>query len=247
MQTRNATAAIIGAGDFIGAAIARKFASEGFTAFVGRRNGDKLQPLVAEIEKSGGTARGRSLDARKEEDIASFLREADDHAPLEVCIFNIGANVNFPLVETTERVFRKVWEMACYSGFLAGREAARLMLPRGRGAIFFTGATASMRGGSGYAAFAAAKAGLRMVAQASARELGPKNIHVAHLVIDAGVDTAWVRERIKAREGDPALANAAPRQLMRPEAVADAYWSLYCQPPDAWSSEIEIRPSTERW
>ena len=155
MTARNATAAVIGAGDFIGAAIARKFAAEGFTVFAGRRNGDKLAPLVADIETAGGRVVGRSLDARKEEDITAFLREADREAPLEVCIFNIGANVNFPLLDTTERVFRKVWEMACYSGFLAGREAARLMLPRGRGCIFFTGATASLRGGIGYAAFAA--------------------------------------------------------------------------------------------
>lgn len=247
MAARNATAAVIGAGDFIGAAIARKFAAEGFTLHLGRRNGDKLAPLLADIAKAGGKATGRSLDARKEEDITAFLRDAEADAPLEVCIFNIGANVNFPLLDTTERVFRKVWEMACYSGFLAGREAARLMLPRGRGAIFFTGATASLRGGVGYAAFAAAKAGLRMMAQSAARELGPKNIHVAHLVIDAGVDTAWVRERIKAREGEAALANLAPDRLMRPEAVADAYWSLYQQPRDAWTFELEIRPYGERW
>jgi NAD(P)-dependent dehydrogenase (short-subunit alcohol dehydrogenase family) len=247
MAARNATAAVIGAGDFIGAAIARKFAAEGFAVHLGRRNGEKLAPLLADIARAGGKATGRSLDARKEEDITAFLRDADADAPLEVCIFNIGANVNFPLLDTTERVFRKVWEMACYSGFLAGREAARLMLPRARGAIFFTGATASLRGGAGYAAFAAAKAGLRMMAQSAARELGPKNIHVAHLVIDAGVDTAWVRERIKAREGEEALARLPPDRLMRPEAVADAYWSLYRQPRDAWTFEQEIRPFAERW
>ena len=144
MQKRNATVAVIGAGDFIGGEIAKKFASEGFTIFAGRRNGDKLEPLVKEIEAAGGEIHARSLDARKEEEIISFLNDADKHAPLEVCIFNIGANVNFPILETTERVFRKVWEMACYSGFLAGREAARLMLPRGEGNIFFTGATASL-------------------------------------------------------------------------------------------------------
>jgi NAD(P)-dependent dehydrogenase (short-subunit alcohol dehydrogenase family) len=129
---------------------------------------------------------GRAVDARKEDEVASFIKDADACALLEVCIFNIGANVNLSLVETTERVFRKVWEMACYSGFLAAREAARLMLPRGRGCLFFTGATASLRGGIGYAAFASAKFGLRAVAQSAARELGPKNIHVAHLIIDAG-------------------------------------------------------------
>ena len=247
MAARNATAAVIGAGDFIGGAIAKKFAVEGFTVFAGRRNGDKLAPLVADIEKAGGKVSARSLDARKEEDITAFLQEADRQAPLEVCIFNVGANVNFPFTETTERVFRKVWEMACYSGFLAGREAAKLMLPRGQGAIFFTGATASMRGGVGYAAFAAAKAGLRAVAQAAARELGPKNIHVAHLVIDSGVDTAWVRERIKEREGADALAKLPADRLMRPQAVADAYWSLYQQPRDAWTFEMEIRPFAEKW
>jgi NAD(P)-dependent dehydrogenase (short-subunit alcohol dehydrogenase family) len=247
MAARNATAAVIGAGDFIGAAIARRFAAEGFTVHAGRRNGDKLAPLVADIEKAGGKVAARSLDARDEADVTAFLQEADRQAPLEVCIFNIGANVNFPIVDTTERVFRKVWEMACYSGFLAGREAARLMLPRGKGAIFFTGATASMRGGMGYAAFAAAKAGLRAVAQAAARELGPRNIHVAHLVIDSGVDTAWVRERIKEREGADALARLPPDRLMRPESVAEAYWALYQQPRDAWSSELEIRPFGEKW
>jgi NAD(P)-dependent dehydrogenase (short-subunit alcohol dehydrogenase family) len=247
MDQRPASVAVIGAGDFIGAAIARKFAAEGFFVAAGRRNGDKLGPLLQEIEAAGGRASGRSLDARKETDITAFLQEADHKAPLEICIFNVGANVNFPLLDTTERVFRKVWEMACYSGFLAGREAARLMLPRGRGAIFFTGATASLRGGIGYAAFSAAKFGLRAVAQSAARELGPRNIHVAHLVIDSGVDTAWVRERIKAREGEDALANLDPNRLMRPEAVAESYWRLYQQPRDAWTFEQEIRPFGEKW
>lgn len=235
MQKRHATVAVIGAGDFIGGEIAKKFASEGFTVFAGRRQGAKLEALVQDIEAAGGSVSARSLDARKEDEITQFLADADAHAPLEVCIFNIGANVNFPIVDTTERVFRKVWEMACYSGFLAGREAARLMLPRGKGNIFFTGATASMRGGIGFAAFASAKFGLRAVAQSMARELGPKNIHVAHLVIDSSVDTEWVRQRIMEREGPQALAD--PNRMMRPAAVADAYWQLYQQPRDAWTFE----------
>ena len=247
MEYRHATAAVIGAGDFIGAAISKKFACEGFTVFAGRRKGEKLASLVAEVEAAGGRVIGRSLDARKEEEITTFLQDADAAAPLEVCIFNVGANVNFPLLETTERVFRKVWEMACYAGFLTGREAARLMLPRGRGNIFFTGATAGLRGGIGYAAFASAKFGLRAVAQSSARELGPKGIHVAHLVIDAGVDTAWVRERIKERDGEAALTNLDPSRLMRPASVAEAYWQIYQEPRDAWSFEREIRPFAEKW
>jgi NAD(P)-dependent dehydrogenase (short-subunit alcohol dehydrogenase family) len=247
VELRKATAAVIGAGDYIGGAIVKKFASEGFSVFAGRRHGDKLAPLVAEVEATGGRIVGRSLDARKEAEITAFLREADAAAPLEVCVFNIGANVNFSLLETTERVFRKVWELACYAGFLTGREAARLMLPRARGNIFFTGATAGLRGGVGYAAFASAKFGLRAVAQSAARELGPKGIHVAHLVIDAGVDTEWVRGRIKEREGEAALANLAPGRLMRPAAVAEAYWQIYQEPRDAWSFEREIRPFAEKW
>ena len=247
MTARNQTVAVIGAGDFIGSEIAKQFAAEGFTLFVGRRQGDKLAPLVKEIEATGATAIGRELDARKEEEVVSFLSDADKHAPLEVCVFNIGANVNFPLLDTTERVFRKVWEMACYSGFLAGREAARLMLPHGRGSIFFTGATASLRGGVGYAAFASAKFGLRAVAQAAARELWPKNIHVAHLIIDSGVNTEWVRERIKEREGPAALENLDPNRLMPPASVAEAYWQLYQQPRSAWVFEQEIRPFGEKW
>ena len=247
MQRRNATAAVIGAGDFIGSAIARKFASEGYTVFAGRRTADKLATLRADIESGGGKCEARALDARKEEDVVAFLNEADAHAPLEVCVFNPGANVNFPILETTERVFRKVWEMACYGGFLTGREAARLMLPRGKGTILFTGATASLRGGKGYAAFASAKFGLRAVAQSMARELGPQNIHVAHLIIDAGVDTAFVRERIKARGGDAALAGLKPDQLMNPQSIANAYWYLHTQSRDAWTFELDVRPYGESW
>src|SRR3954453_5984587 len=171
MQQRNATCAVIGAGDFIGAEIAKKFASEGFTVFAGRRDGAKLEPLVKDVQSAGGSIVARSLDARKEEEVAAFLNDADKHAPLEVCIFNVGANVNFPILETTDRVFRKVWEMACWAGFLAGRESARLMLEKGEGKIFFTRAPRTFRGGPGYAAFASAKFGLRAGAQAMAREL----------------------------------------------------------------------------
>jgi len=245
MQKRNATVAVIGAGDYIGGEIAKKFAAEGFTVFAGRRDGAKLEPLVKEIEAAGGSIVARTLDARKEDEVAAFLNDADKHAPLEVTIFNVGANVNFPILETTDRVFRKVWEMACWAGFVSGRESARLMLPHGKGNIFFTGATASLRGGSGFAAFASAKFGLRAVAQSMARELGPKNIHVAHLIIDAGVDTAFVRERIRARGGDPDKLPADT--LMEPESVANAYWYLHSQARDAWTFELDVRPYKETW
>lgn len=247
MPTRNATCAIIGAGDFIGSAIAKKFAAEGYTVFVGRRTAEKLEPLKREIEAAGGRCEARALDARKEDEVTAFLQAADAHAPLEVVIANPGANVHFPLLETTERVFFKVWEMACKAGFLTGREAARIMLKHGRGSIFFTGATASVRGGSGYAAFASAKGGLRMLAQAMARELGPKNIHVAHLIIDAGVDTTFVRERIAQARGAEVAANLPPDSLMEPGSIANAYWALHQQTRDGWTFELDLRPYAETW
>lgn len=234
--------AVVGAGDYIGAAIARRFAREGFTIVAGRRGADKLKPLQKEIEASGGQLIARTLDARSEEAVDAFIAEAMSHGELSVVVFNIGGNVNFPITETSERVFRKVWQMACYAGFLAGRAAARVMIKQGSGSIFFTGATASMRGGAGYAAFASAKFGLRGLAQAMARELGPKNIHVAHLVIDSAVDTEWVRALITDRAGEGALENTP---LLDPASVAETYWMLHNQPPDCWTHEMDVRPSNE--
>ena len=239
-------ALVVGAGDFIGSAIARRFAAGGYTTAVGRRHAEKLEPLVAEIEAAGGRARAFALDAREEENVQKVFESIErELGPLEVMIFNVGANVSFPILETTSRVFRKVWEMACFGGFLCGREAAKHMLPRQRGSIFFTGATASVRGGKGFGAFASAKSGLRALAQSMARELGPQNLHVAHLVIDAGVDTAWVRERIREAGRDP---EALPEgTLMNPASVAEAYWMLHQQPRDAWTFELDLRPHRESW
>ena len=244
---RQASVAVVGAGDYIGAAIAQRFAAEGYRVFGGRRHGDQLEPLKRAIEGAGGRFEARSLDARLEDQVAAFIDEADADQPLEAVIFNVGANVRFAVTDTTERVFRKVWEMACLGGFLTGREAARRMLARGSGSIFFTGATASVRGNAHYAAFASAKAGLRSVAQAMGRELGPQNIHVAHLVIDAGVDTAFVRERIAAARGTEAAADIPPDQLMNPSSIAAAYWMLHTQSRDGWTFELDIRPYAERW
>jgi len=247
LEKRNATVAVVGAGDFIGGEIAKKFASEGFTVFVGRRQGEKLAPLVKEIEAKGGKVFGRALDARKEDEMVSFLGDADKHAPLEVCVFNIGANVNFPIVETTERVFRKVWEMACYSGFLAGREAARLMLPRGKGNIFFTGATAKHARRIGFCGirqreirFAGGRAIDRTRAWSQEHPCCPSRDRFQRRY-------RWVRQLIVSREGAQAIENLDPNRLMRPAAVAEAYWQLYQQPRDAWTFEHEIRPFGEKW
>ena len=241
-ESENKVCAIVGAGDYIGAAIARRFSREGYIIVAGRRGGDKLAPLKAEIEAAGGRFVAKSLDARSEEEVNAFIEEASEHGELSLVIFNVGGNVQFPVTETTERVFRKVWMMACYAGFLTGRAAARVMLEQGSGSIFFTGATASMRGGPGYAAFASAKFGLRGMAQAMARELGPKNIHVAHLVIDSAVDTEWVRQLVIERAGEEALEKVP---LVDPVSIAETYWALHNQPKDCWTHEMDVRPFNE--
>jgi NAD(P)-dependent dehydrogenase (short-subunit alcohol dehydrogenase family) len=236
-------ALIIGAGDATGGAIARRFAREGFTACVTRRNADKLGPLVARIEAEDGRARGFGSDARKEDQMAALVETIErEEGPIEVAAFNIGGNVRFPIRETTARVYFKVWEMCAFAGFLMGREVAKAMVPRGRGTILFTGATASLRGGAGFAAFAGGKHALRALAQSMARELGPLGIHVAHVVIDGAIDTEFIRsnfpERAAVRDRDGILS---------PDAIADAYWQIHRQPRNAWTHEMDLRPWMERW
>jgi NAD(P)-dependent dehydrogenase (short-subunit alcohol dehydrogenase family) len=234
---------VIGAGDATGGAIARRFAREGYIACVTRRSAGKLEPLVAQITAEGGVAHGFGSDARKEDEvIALFDRIEREIAPIEVAVFNIGANVRFGITETTARVYQKVWEMACFGGFLMGREAARVMLPRGHGTIIFTGATASLRGREGFAAFAGAKHALRALAQSMARELWPRGIHVAHPVIDGAIDTEFIRSNFPER-----YATKAQQGIVDPNSIAEAYWQIHQQPRDAWTHETEIRPWLETW
>jgi NAD(P)-dependent dehydrogenase (short-subunit alcohol dehydrogenase family) len=240
----NKVALIIGAGDATGGAIARRFAREGYTACVTRRSVEKLQGLVAQIETSGGKARAFGSDARKEDEaIALFATIEKEVGPIEVCVFNIGGNVRFGIRETTTRVYTKVWEMCALSGFLAGREAARVMVPRKRGTIIFTGATASVRGGSGYAAFSGGKHALRALAQSMARELGPEGIHVAHTVIDGGIDTDFIKQM----RGDSYDGLKAKDGILNPDAIAENYWLLHQQSRSAWTHEIDMRPWMEKW
>ncbi|PCJ68901.1 MAG: short-chain dehydrogenase [Rhodobiaceae bacterium] len=234
---------VIGAGDATGGAIAKRFAREGFEACVVRRSAEKLEPLVSEIEAAGGKAHAFGVDARKEDQMVSLVEQIErDIAPIEVAVFNIGANVNFPITEMTARVYFKVWEMACFAGFLMGREVAKQMIPRGTGTMIFTGATASMRGGSGFSAFAGAKHALRALAQSLARELGPKGIHIAHPIIDGAIDTAWIAENFPDR-----YALKEQGGILNPDHIADAYWMLHCQPRDAWTHELDLRPWMENF
>lgn len=240
-MSRPPVAVVIGAGDATGGAIARRFAREGFTLCATRRQADKLESLVSEIQSDGGTAHAFGCDARSEEQMVALFSDIErDIGPIDVVVFNIGANVRFSITETTERVYRKVWEMAALSGFLTGREAAKAMLPRGRGTIIFTGATASLRGGTGFSAFAGAKFALRALAQSMARELGPQGIHVAHPIIDGAIDTAFIRDNFPERY---ALKDQAG--ILDPEHIAEQYWQLHCQPRDCWTHELDLRPWME--
>lgn len=234
-------ALVIGAGDALGGAIARRFAREGYATAIVRRDAENLADLTAAIRGAGGEAHPFGVDARLEEPMVElFDRIEGEIGQLEAVVFNIGANVRFPIRDTTARVYRKVWEMAAFAGFLTGREAARVMVPRGRGTIIFTGATASVRGGTGFSAFAGAKFALRALAQSMARELGPEGVHVAHALIDGAIDTDWIRQNFPER-----YALKDQDGILRPDSIADAYWNLHTQPRDAWTHELDLRPWME--
>ena len=239
----NKVALIIGAGDATGGAIARRFAREGYTACVTRRSLDKLQPLLEQIRAAGGKAEGFASDARKEEEVVALIEQIESTVgPIEVLVFNIGANVAASILEETARKYFKIWEMGCFGGFLNGREVAKRMVTRERGTIIFTGATASIRGAANFAAFAGAKHALRALAQSMARELGPRGIHVAHTVIDGAIDTAFIRDLFPDR-----YALKAQDGILNPEHIADAYWMLHAQPRDAWTHELDLRPYMEKF
>ena len=242
-------ALIVGAGDATGGAIARAFAREGYVACVNRRHEDKLAPLVAQIEAEGGAARAFGSDAREEEQVVALVERIEaEVGPIEVLVFNIGANVPESILSETARKYRKVWEMACFAGFLNAREVAQRMVARPmptsghRGTILFTGATASLRGGARFAAFSGAKMALRALAQSMARELGPEGIHVAHTVIDGGIDTEFIRTQFPER-----YALKAHDGILNPEHIAQQYVMLHRQPRDAWTHELDLRPWCEKF
>lgn len=245
MKSQNGACLIIGAGDDTGAAITRAFAREGLTACVVRRarHSEALEALAQSIRDEGHQARAFPADARDEGEMQALLEQIEaEIGPIEVAVFNIGANVRFGITETTSQVFRKVWEMATFAGFLMGREVATWMLLRERGTIIFTGATASMRGGAGFSAFSGAKHALRALAQSMARELGPKNIHVAHTIIDGMIDSTFIRDNIPGV--DQLRGND---QILNPDHIAQNYVMLHNQPRTAWTHELDLRPWKEKW
>lgn len=245
-QNEKGAVLVVGAGSATGSAIARRFGREGHTVCLARRN--KRDPeagdaIAAEFRAAGIDARSLTCDARDEAEVRGTIDRIEaDIAPLDVVVFNVGGNVRFDITETTTRVFEKVWQMACLGGFLTGREAARVMIPRNRGTILFTGATASLRGAAGFSAFASAKAGLRMVAQSMARELGPKGIHVGHVVIDGAIETEFIAERFPDK-----YATRERDGILKPDQIAEAYWFLHNQHRSAWTFELDVRPWMENW
>ncbi len=242
-MTDRKVALVIGAGDATGGAIARRFAREGYLTCVTRRKAEQLEPLVRQIEEAGGEARAFGSDARKEEQVVELVETIErELGPIEVAVFNVGGNIRFSILEFTARKFYKVWEMGCFAGFLVGREVAKRMVPRGRGSILFTGATASLRGSSGFAGFAGAKFGLRALSQSMARELGPMGIHVAHVVIDGAIDTKWTREMFA-----DLVASRPADGILSPDDIAENYWMLHRQPRSAWTQELDLRPWDELW
>ena len=241
--TQDKVALVIGAGDSTGSAIAKRFAAGGYTACMTRRDVEKLGPIVEGIEAAGGKAFAFGSDARKEEDVIALVEKIEAGiGPIEVLVFNIGANVPCSILDETARKYFKIWEMACFGGFLNGREVAKRMVARGRGTIIFTGATAALRGSANFAAFAGAKHALRALAQSMAKELGPRGIHVGHVVVDGAIDTEFIRstfpERYALKEQDG---------ILNPDHIAENYWTLHRQPRDAWTFELDLRPYMEKW
>lgn len=240
---------VIGAGPGIGTSVAARFAREGYATAVARRDGQTLQDIVRRIRDDGGIADDTPIvpyqcDAREEEEVLDlFENVVNTLGHIDVCVFNIGSNISYPLIETSTRKFRKCWEMGCFSGFLVGREAARHMLKRkAGGTIIFTGATASLRGAANFSAFATTKAGLRALSQSMARELGPEGIHVAHVVIDGVVDTPWIRKNFA-----DALERLPADGICKPTQIAEVYWQLSQQDRCAWTHELDLRPYSERF
>ena len=239
----NPVAVIAGAGEGLGFALAKRFARAGYGVALAARNAERLERLAEEIRKAGGRALAAPTDARNEEEVIALFDQLEaEQGPVEVALFNAGANYRASILETPADMFRKVWRLGCFAGFLFGREAARRMVPRGKGTILFTGATASMRGSAHFAAFAAAKGALRQVAQSMARELGPRNIHVAHVVIDGMIDNAAVRARFPERAKD-----MPPEGMLATDAIAEMFYQIHCQPRSAWTFEADLRPWAEKF
>lgn len=234
---------VVGAGVATGGAIAKRFAREGYVACVARRNLDKLAALVSEIEAAGGQAKAFGVDSTDEDQMVALIETVErDVGPIEVAVYNAAIGASHSITEFPTEDFERVWRVNCLGAFFMGREVSKRMVERGRGTILFTGATSALRGKAGLAAFAGSKHALRALAQSMARELFPKNIHVAHIVIDGPIDTPLIRrvypDVFKERPSDGVLL---------PDDIAETYYAIHSQRRSAWSHETELRPWVEPW
>lgn len=234
---------IIGAGHGTGAALASRFAAAGHIICLARRNREKLDGLLDSLSAQGVNAHGYCFSASDEQDLVDAIAEIETTiGPIEIAIYNATGYSKSSILELTSADFRKGWEESAFGGFVLGREVSKRMIERGRGTILYTGATASLRGKEDYAALASGKTALRTLAQSMARELGPRGIHVAHIVIDGGIDTPLAREHY----GD-IMNEGPPDRFLKPEDIAETYWSLHQQPKSAWTHELDLRPWVETW
>jgi NAD(P)-dependent dehydrogenase (short-subunit alcohol dehydrogenase family) len=234
----------VGAERGLGAALCRRFAAEGYHVFVAGRTPQKIEQVARAIAEAGGSAEPVPTDTTREADIARLFDRAmssgADREPVDLVVSNAGNNRRIDFRELSAELFEEFWRVGCFGGFLVGREAARRLVPLGRGTVIFTGASASLRGKPGYAHFAAAKAGLRMISQSMAREYGPHGLHIAHVVIDGGIDGDRL---LRLRPGS--FKERGEAGLLAIDAIAEVYWQIHRQQPSAWTQEIDLRPFKE--
>ena len=239
----NAVAVIAGVGEGLGSALARRFAAAGYRTVMWARNEDKLKGYAERMHSAGHQAVGMKVDVRIEQEVMDALDRIErESGPIEVAIFNAGAQHRKPLLEITADQFEKVWRLGCLGGFVFGREAVRHMLPRGKGTVLFTGATSALRGGANFAAFAATKFGLRAVAQSMAREFGPQGIHVATVIVDGAIDMPAIHQRFGDR-----IKDLPPDGLLNTDAIAESYFQLHRQRRSAWTQELDLRPYCQKF
>lgn len=239
-QQHSAIVVGVGAEAGLGGALCTRFAREGLHVFIAGRTAERLQRLSHAIGAAGGRATPVVTDTTVEADVVRLFERAAQTGPLDVVVFNAGNNRMANFAEMPASFFEDTWRVACFGGFLVGREAARRLGPQGHGTIVFTGATASIRSRPPFIAFAAAKAGLRAIAQGMARELGPQGVHVAHVIIDGGI----AGERLRTHLPDFVAAKGEDG-LLDIDAIADAYWYLHTQHRTAWTHELDLRPFKE--
>ena len=230
-------AAVLGVGPGLGAAVARRFAGEGFAVGLMARGEVSLATAREEVEGSGGTALGVTADATDAASVASaFDRVREELGESEVFVYNAGAFQMGGILELSPEQFDDCLRANCSGAFYGAQQVLPSMVEKGRGTIILTGATAALRGSARFAALATGKFGLRALAQSMAREFGPQGIHVAHVVIDGQINTPRLREAQPDREESTTLS---------PESIAETYWQLHAQDPTAWTLELDLRPALE--